>query len=76
MRRVAEHWQWPIREVTVPMIVAVTGERVGPPLYESAILLGLDLARMRLMEAMNLLGGLSKKATTQLEKEWSDRVTG
>lgn len=76
VRRVAEHWQWPIREVTVPMIAAVTGQRVGPPLFESMVLLGIDLARMRLIEAINLLGGLSKNAAARLEKEWTARAAG
>jgi glutamyl-tRNA synthetase len=56
--------------VTVPLIVALTGEKVGPPLFESVALLGQDMTRMRLIDAMNLLGGLSKKKAAKLEKEW------
>lgn len=70
VRRVAAHWEWPVRDVTVPLIAALTGERVGPPLFESAALLGPELTRMRLLDAMKALGGLSKKQASRLEKDW------
>ena len=70
VRGVAAHWEWPVRDVTVPLIVALTGERVGPPLFESAALLGPELTRMRLLDAMKALGGLSKKQASRLEKDW------
>ena len=70
VRRVAAHWGWPVRDVTVPLIVALTGERVGPPLFESAALLGSELTRMRLLDAIKALGGLSKKQASRLEKDW------
>lgn len=70
VRRVVAHWAWPVRDVTVPLIVALTGERVGPPLFESAVLLGSELTRMRLLDAMKALGGLSKKQASRLEKDW------
>ena len=68
--RVASHWDWPIRDVTAPLFAAVMGQRVGPPLYESIVLLGPDLSRARLQEAIELLGGLSKKKSRALEKVW------
>ncbi len=71
VRRVAGFWDWPIRDVTVPLIAAITGQRVGPPLFESVVLLGADLSRARLLEAMNIAGGLSKKKAGRLAKEWN-----
>ncbi len=73
IRAVAAYWDWPVRDVTVPLTAAVSGSRVGPPLFESIALLGLDLTRMRLMEAMHTLGGISKKKMTKLEKSWQQR---
>jgi glutamyl-tRNA synthetase len=70
IRGVAEYWQWPVRDITVPLTVAMVGTRVGPPLFEAVVLLGQDLMRMRLIQAMNGLGGLSKKKAAKLEKEW------
>ncbi|MEE3259046.1 MAG: glutamate--tRNA ligase [Candidatus Latescibacterota bacterium] len=70
LRGVAEYWDWPVRDVTVPLIAALTGEKVGSPLFESAALLGQDMTRMRILDAMKVLGGLSKKKAARLEKEW------
>lgn len=70
IRGVAEYWQWPVRDITVPLTVAMVGSRVGPPLFEAVVLIGQDLMRMRLLQAMNALGGLSKKKAAKLEKGW------
>jgi len=70
VQRLSEFWEWPIREVTRPLFVAVMGQPVGPPLYESVDLLGLDLTRDRLLAAIETLGGLSKKKSSKLEKRW------
>jgi glutamyl-tRNA synthetase len=70
LRSIAEYWQWPVRDVTVPVTAALVGSRVGPPLFETVVVLGQDLTRMRLLQAINVLGGLSKKKMSKLEKEW------
>ncbi len=70
IRSVADYWEWPVRDVTVPLTAALAGSRVGPPLFDTVLLLGQDTVRMRLLQAMNALGGLSKKRTAKLEKEW------
>ncbi len=72
IRSVAEYWQWPVRDITVPLTTAMVGTRVGPPLFEAVVLLGQDLMRMRLLQAINALGGLSKKKAAKLEKEWKE----
>ena len=46
------------------------GQPVGPPLYESIVLLDVDLTRMRLLAAIEVLGGISKKKAKKLEKDW------
>lgn len=73
VRSVAAYWEWPVRDVTVPLTTAISGGRIGPPLFESIAILGMDLTRMRLMEAINVLGGLSKKRMGRLEKTWRER---
>jgi len=70
IRKVGEFWDWPIREVTGPLFAAVMGQKVGPPLFESIALLGLDLTRARIQDAMTVLGGLSKKKAAELEEKW------
>ena len=70
IKQVSAFWDWPIRDVTAPLFVAIMGQRVGPPLFESVELLGIDLTRARLLDAINVLGGLSKKKAARLEKDW------
>ena len=72
IRAVAEYWQWPVRDITVPLTTAMVGTRVGPPLFEAVVLIGQDLMRMRLLQAINAVGGLSKKKAAKLEKEWKE----
>jgi glutamyl-tRNA synthetase len=71
VKRVSEFWSWPIRDVTRPLYTGLMGQPVGPPLYESIALLGLDLTRARILEAIEALGGVSKKAAKKLEKDWA-----
>jgi len=59
-----------IRDFLFPLFVAVSGREVALPLYDSMALLGADLTRMRLRDALDTLGGVSKKRTRQLEKEY------
>ena len=64
-------WEWKIREITGVLFVAISGKNVAPPLYESMELLGKDLCRMRIVTAIEKLGGISKKKLVQLEKEFN-----
>ena len=73
VRLVADHWNWPVRDVTKPMYAAIMGQPVGPPLFESIALLGTDVSRVRLQKATEQLGGISKKKARSLEKTWATR---
>ena len=78
LRRVAAFREWSIRDLTRPLYAALMGQPVGPPLYESMVLLDIDLTRARILEAIEVLGGLSKKKSRRLEKDWAearDRVS-
>jgi glutamyl-tRNA synthetase len=73
IHEVVEFWQWPIRDVTGVLFVALTGSKVAPPLYDSMALLGSDLVRRRLLEALEKAGGIGKKKEAELEKRWKTR---
>jgi glutamyl-tRNA synthetase len=51
----------------------ITGKHQGPPLFDSITLLGKDRTRVRLLQAIELLGGLSNKATERLKSGWSKK---
>jgi len=46
---------WSVRDLTIATRAAVTGRKVGPPLYESLVLLGKDRALARLEAAQDLI---------------------
>ncbi len=73
IRDVADFWEWPIRDVTAILFTALMGRKVGPPLFESAALLGIDITRRRLINALDFAGGLGKKKLKKLEKRWMAR---
>jgi len=45
-----------VRDLTIAIRAAVTGRKIGPPLYESLALLGKDRAIPRLESAQELIG--------------------
>jgi glutamyl-tRNA synthetase len=53
---VAADVDWTVRDLTIAIRAAVTGTKVGPPLYESLALLGRERAIARLQRAQELLG--------------------
>lgn len=59
-----------IRELLAPVFVAISGKPVSPPLFDSISILGPDMAKARVRHALNAIGGVSKKLTKKLEKEY------
>jgi len=59
-----------IRDLLFPLFVAISGQAVSTPLFETLEILGPDLCRSRLREALAALGGLSKKQTEELERAY------
>lgn len=49
---------------------AIMGKHQGPPLFDSVTLLGKDRTRVRLMNAIEILGGISNKRMDLLKKGW------
>ena len=62
------------KKVIIPLLfAAIMGKHQGPPLFDSVTLLGKDRTRVRLMQAMEALGGLSNKKMDQLKKCWDKK---
>ena len=59
-----------IKPFLQPLFIALTGSTSSPPLFDSMSLLGADLTRARLREALQVAGGVSKKETKQWEKDY------
>ncbi len=69
---VASFWDFPIRDVTSVMFIAISGLTVAPPLYESMAILGRDITRRRIMDAIESTGGIGRKKLKKLEETWSE----
>ncbi len=57
-------------EFNFPIFVAIAGTPNSWSVMDSMNLLGPDMTRARLRQALNLLGGFSKKETKRVEKEY------
>ena len=55
LKALAEDLGWPFRDLTIAVRGAVTGARVGPPLYESIVLLGRERTLERLEKSADAL---------------------
>lgn len=65
-----------IRDFLQPLFVAISGRPVSLPLFDSMAILGADLTRMRLRDALAVAGGVSKKQAKVMEKEYRALVDG
>jgi glutamyl-tRNA synthetase len=63
-----------IRDFLFPLFVAISGQSVSLPLFDSMAVLGADLTRMRIRDAVDVLGGVSKKLAKKWEKDFRDLV--
>ena len=59
-----------IRDFLFPLFVAVSGKAVSTSVIDSIAVLGLDITRARLRNALEILGGVSKKQAKTFEKEY------
>ena len=70
MQAMAETMEIRIRDLLFPVFVAISGQAVSTSVYDSIAILGLDISRARIRHAIEVLGGVSKKAAKRLESEF------
>ena len=59
-----------VKDFLAPIFVAIAGTSASFSVVDSMEMLGPDMSRARLRHAINVLGGVSKKAMKRLEKEY------
>ncbi len=69
LKNTAELCHLKLRELLAPLFVAITGKAVSTPLYQTMEIIGRDISRARIRQAIDTLGPISKKT----EKEWEKR---
>lgn len=63
------------KKVMIPLLFAcIMGKLQGPPLFDSVTLLGKDRTRVRFMNAIQMLGGISNKKMDLLKKGWNKKA--
>jgi len=73
-RQVAEIFGVHHKKHVMPLLFAsLTGKLQGPPLFDSAELLGKDRTRVRLLRSIEFLGGISNKKADSLKKAWEKK---
>jgi len=70
LQELADSLEIKIRDFLFPLFIAITGKAVSISVIESISIIGIDIARARIRNAITVLGGISKKAAKNLEKEY------
>ncbi len=66
-KELAEFFQFSHKKIIMPILfTSLTGKHTGPPLFDSAVLLGKDRCRARILQAIEFLGGISGKKLQKL----------
>jgi len=61
-----------VKDFLAPMFIAISGSSASFSVVDAMEILGPDMSRARLRHAIEVLGGVSKKATKRYEKEFAD----
>lgn len=73
-RMVSEMFGVHHKKVIMPLLFAsLMGKSQGPPLFDSAEILGKDRLRARLLNSITFLGGISNKRLDVLKKHWTKK---
>jgi glutamyl-tRNA synthetase len=71
--RISEALGYKLRDFMFPIFVAIAGSPSSTPVMESMNILGPDITRARLRQAIAVLGGVSKQEAKEWEKAWRER---
>ena len=69
---VADAMSMKMKDFLAPFFVAVCGSTASFSIFDAMVLLGPDMTRARIRDAIALLGGVSKKAMKRLEKSYRE----
>ena len=70
LKTLAEAMALKPKALFVPLFVALSGQPVAYSIPDSMAILGPDMTRARLRQAIEACGGVSKKAAKRLEKDY------
>lgn len=70
LKAVADALDIKVKDFLAPVFIAIAGTSASFSVVDSMEMLGPDMSRARLRHAINVLGGVSKKAMKRLEKAY------
>ncbi|HEY7775426.1 MAG TPA: glutamate--tRNA ligase [Kineobactrum sp.] len=70
LKNLADARGYKVRDFLAPLFVAIAGSSASFSVVDSMAMIGPDMSRMRIRHAIEVLGGVSKKAAKRLEKEY------
>ncbi|MDX1735703.1 MAG: glutamate--tRNA ligase family protein, partial [Halioglobus sp.] len=70
LKGIADALDMKVKDFLAPLFIAIAGSSASFSVVDSMALLGPDMSRARIRHAIEVLGGVSKKAMKRLEKEY------
>jgi glutamyl-tRNA synthetase len=72
IKTIADTTELKMKDFLAPFFIAVSGSAASISVFDAMLLLGPDMTRARIRHAIEVLGGVSKKALKRLEKEYTN----
>lgn len=76
LKSLADAREIKVKDALAPLFIAISGTPASFSVVDSMELLGADMSYARIRHAIEILGGVSKKATKRLEKEYQSLQGG
>ncbi|MCL4108949.1 UNVERIFIED_CONTAM: hypothetical protein GTU68_008144 [Idotea baltica] len=70
LKATADALEVKVKDFLAPLFIAISGSAASFSVVDSMEILGADMSRARIREAIDVLGGVSKKAMKRLEKQY------
>ena len=70
LKDIADAREIKVKDFLAPLFVAISGTSASFSVVDSMEMLGPDMSRARIRHAIDVLGGVSKKAMKRLEKQY------
>ncbi len=70
LKGLADALEVKVKDYLAPLFIAIAGSSASFSVVDSMAMLGPDMSRARIRHAIEVLGGVSKKAARRLEKEF------
>jgi glutamyl-tRNA synthetase len=74
LKTTAEILDMKFRDYIKPFFIAISGSNSSTPLFDSMAILGPDICRARIREAIEVLGGVSNKKQKKWERHLRDAL--